>query len=66
MVGECFVVDYALAADWSMVIKHGSAQGVENHITGVVNNVQTNWDNEFADEIQFELVLSSIYFYQLG
>ncbi len=56
MVGECFVVDYALAADWSMVIKHGSAQGVENHITGVVNNVQTNWDNEFADEIQFELV----------
>jgi PKD repeat protein len=55
-VGECFVVEYALAADWSMVVKLGTAVAVENHITGVINNVQTNWDNEFADEIQFEIV----------
>ncbi|MFZ1706125.1 MAG: PKD domain-containing protein [Saprospiraceae bacterium] len=56
MPGGCFIVEYALAADWSMVIKYGSDIGVENFITGVVNNVQNNYDNEFADEIQFEIV----------
>lgn len=56
MPGQCFEVEYAIAADWSMVTKYGSATGVENHVTGVVNNVQTNYDNEFADEIEFEIV----------
>lgn len=54
--GGCFIVEYAKAADWSMVVKFGSDINVENHITGVVNNVQTNYDNEFDDEIQFEIV----------
>ena len=56
MPGGCFTVEYALAADWSMVVKFGSDVDVENHLTGVVNNVQTNWDNEFDDELQFEIV----------
>jgi len=56
MPGQCFEVEYAIAADWSMVTKYGSATGVENHVTGVVNNVQTNYDNEFADEIEFQIV----------
>ncbi|MBK8620301.1 MAG: PKD domain-containing protein [Saprospiraceae bacterium] len=56
MPGGCFIVEYAIAADWSMVVKFGNDVAVENHITGVVNNVQTNWDNEFDDEIQFEIV----------
>lgn len=56
MPGGCFIVEYAIAADWSMVVKFGSDVDVENHITGVVNNVQTNWDTEFDDELQFEIV----------
>lgn len=54
--GGCLIVEYAIAADWSMVQKHGSDIDVENHVTGVVNNVQTNYDNEFDDELQFEIV----------
>jgi len=54
-VGECFIVDYAIAADWSMVTKYGSDIAVENQLIGVTNNVQTNYDNEFADELQLEI-----------
>lgn len=53
--GGCFIVDIALASDHSMVLKYGSVGAVEDHNIGVLNNVQTNYDNEFADEIQFNL-----------
>ena len=52
-VGECLLVNYNTASDWSMRVKYGSVSGVENHNIGVLNDVQTNYDNEFADEIQF-------------
>lgn len=55
MPGGCYTVDYAIASDFSMRSAYGSITGVENHNIGVLNNVQTNYDNEFADEIQFQL-----------
>lgn len=55
MPGGCLRVDYALASDWTMVDHYGN-QGAQNHNVGVMNNVQTNYDDEFADEIQFVIV----------
>ncbi len=56
MPGGCFKVEYAIASDFSMVSFYGSVAAVENHNIGVLNNVQTNYDDDFADEIQFLLV----------
>jgi PKD repeat protein len=55
-VGECFEIDYSIANDWSMFQSYGSVTSVENHAVGVTNNVQTNYDDEFADELQFVIV----------
>ena len=54
--GECFEVDYAIANDFLMFQTYGSIAGVENHAIGVTNNVQTNYDDEFADEVQLVIV----------
>ncbi len=53
MPGQCFEVEWAIASDFLMFQSHGSIAGVENHNIGVANNIQTNYDNEFADELQF-------------
>ncbi|MBK8700248.1 MAG: PKD domain-containing protein [Saprospiraceae bacterium] len=55
-VGQCYEVPYAIASDYMMFQDYGSAVGAENHAIGVLNNVQNNYDNEFADEIQFVIV----------
>lgn len=54
--GMCIEIRYAIASDWSMRVKYGSVTGVENHNIGVLNDVQTNYDNEFADELSFSIV----------
>ncbi len=54
--GLCYQIRYAIASDWSMRFKYGSVTGVENHNIGVLNDVQTNYDNEFADELSFTIV----------
>ena len=56
MPGQCLEVEYAVANDFSMFTAYGSVIGVENHAIGVTNNTQTNYDNEFSDEIQFIIV----------
>ncbi len=56
LTGECIEIRYNIASDWSMRVKYGSNTGVENHNIGVMNDVQTNYDNEFADEIQFTIM----------
>lgn len=53
--GLCFRIEIALAADYSMFQQYGNSTGVQNHNIGVLNNVQTNYDDEFADELQFVL-----------
>jgi hypothetical protein len=52
-VGECFELDYNFASDFSMFQKFSNTAGVLNYVTGVMNNVQTNYDTEFADEVVF-------------
>lgn len=52
----CVTVDLAIASDLSMFTALGSVGGVNGFTFGVMNNVQTNYDNEFADEIQFSIV----------
>jgi len=54
--GQCLTIEYALASDFQMFTAYGGNSGVENHNIGVLNNVQTNFDDEFADELQYEIV----------
>ena len=56
VVGECYTVQLAIASDYSMYQKYGSVSGVESHNVGVMNNVATDYDDAFADEIQFDIV----------
>ncbi len=60
MLGNCYTVEIALAADFSMFQALGSAFNVEDFMLGVLNNVQTNYDTEFADEIRFEVATQFI------
>ncbi|KXK39132.1 MAG: PKD domain-containing protein [Saprospiraceae bacterium] len=53
--GQCFSIDIAIAADYSMFQHYGSVSGVEGHNIGVLNDVQTNYDDDFDDELQFVL-----------
>ena len=54
--GGCYVVEIAIASDWLLSDFLGGVDNVENFVLGNLNNVQTNFDDEFNDEIQFELV----------
>ncbi|MEM6964472.1 MAG: PKD domain-containing protein [Bacteroidota bacterium] len=56
VTGLCYEVEIAIASDYSMFQKYGNITAVENHTTGVMNNVQTNYDDEFPDEIDFVIV----------
>ncbi len=53
---NCFFVELAIASDFSMFQKYGSVGGVEGHTLGVLNNAQTNYDDEFNNEILFDVV----------
>jgi PKD repeat protein len=55
MPGGCYIILYSTASDFSMFQQYGGATGVQNHNIGVLNDIQTNYDNEFADEIQFQM-----------
>ncbi|MEM1320161.1 MAG: PKD domain-containing protein [Bacteroidota bacterium] len=52
----CREVEMAVAADFSMFTKYGSTTATQNHIFGVMSNVQLNYDNEFNDQIVFLIV----------
>jgi hypothetical protein len=54
--GECFEVEYAIASDWLMFDHYGSVSAVENHNIAVTNDMQTNYTDDFADEVQFVIV----------
>lgn len=56
LLGNCYTVEIALAADYEMVQAMGSVTAVENFALGNINNVQTNYDDEFADELVFSVV----------
>ena len=52
----CYEIDYAIANDWLMFNSYGSVAAVENHNNAVMNNVQTNYDDEFNHEFDFVIV----------
>ncbi len=52
----CKVLEIALANDLLMFNKYGSVTAVENHNMTVINNVETNYDFEFNDDLQFSIV----------
>ncbi len=56
LVVACHEIELAIASDWLMFQDYGSVAGVENHNIGVMNNVGTNYDNEFNHEFQFVIV----------
>ena len=60
MNGQCYEVEIALASDFSMFQAYGSVSGVQNFTLGVLNNVQTNYDNEFADEVRYVAVANFV------
>ena len=55
MMMACYRVPVALAADFSMFQQFGGVTNTENFMVGVLNNVQTNYDNEFNNEIEFSV-----------
>jgi len=56
MVGNCYILEYALAGDFLMFQSYGSVLGVENHNIAVTNDVASDYDDAFSDEIQFVIV----------
>ncbi len=54
--GNCYVIQLAIASDRAMFNKYGSVSAVEAHNLGVMNNVKANYDDEFSDGINFEVV----------
>jgi PKD repeat protein len=52
----CKVVEIALADDFEMFQEYGSVPEVEDHNMAVINNVLTNYDFEFDDDMQFDIV----------
>ena len=54
-VGECYTVELAFASDFSIFDEFGSVASTETWVLGVINNVQSNYDDDFADEIQFQM-----------
>ncbi|MCC6815668.1 MAG: PKD domain-containing protein [Saprospiraceae bacterium] len=55
----CITVDVALAADKTIFDNKGGVSGSEAFMIGVLNNVQTNYDDEFASSI--ELSVSALF-----
>ncbi len=60
MVGQCYETEIAIASDFLMFQFFGSVAAAESFTLGVLNNVQTVFDNEFADEIRFVAVANYI------
>lgn len=61
-MGECLEVEWAIASDFQMYLDmNSSVFDTEDHNIGVANDVQTNYDDEFADEIQFLIVEQQIF-----
>lgn len=56
LMDGCLEVDYALAADFEMFQQFGSAASVENFMLNTLASAQTNYDDEFDDELIFVVV----------
>lgn len=54
-LSTCRTIDYAMVADYTMYKKYNTIQGVVNYLMGIMNLVQGNYDNEFANEYRFKI-----------
>ncbi len=52
VAGLCYDVQYAICNDWSQVSDRGGTAQAEAFAIGVTNDVNTNYDDEFADELR--------------
>lgn len=50
---NCFEIEVATAHDKAMFDKYGSVASCEGHAFSIMNLIAVNFDNEFANEIQF-------------
>ncbi|MCH2081745.1 MAG: PKD domain-containing protein, partial [Saprospiraceae bacterium] len=55
-VGQCYTTEIAIAADFQMYNQFGNTTDTENYMIGILNNVGTDYDDTFDDEIEFEIV----------
>ncbi|MFZ1516502.1 MAG: PKD domain-containing protein [Saprospiraceae bacterium] len=53
--GVCRSVDIALSCDKTLHDNKGGVPQADAFMTSVLNNVQTNYDNEFADAVEFTI-----------
>lgn len=51
----CILVDIAIACDKTIYDNKGGVNQSEAFVTGVLNDVQTNYDNEFTTDIEFSI-----------
>lgn len=56
LAGSCYEIEYAIATDYLMFSHYGSVPAVEAQNIAVVNDMQTNYDDEFNDELRFVIV----------
>jgi hypothetical protein len=56
LVNNCYVVELAIASDFSMFSQFGSTAAVEAHNAAVMNIVQGDYRFEFDDNIEFKIV----------
>ncbi|OAV43815.1 M12 family metallo-peptidase [Lewinella sp. 4G2] len=61
LVGGCLGVDIALVADTELYADFNDVASVENFMLGVLADVRTVYDDEFADEIQYLVTSTTIY-----
>ena len=57
VLDNCYVLQLAIASDYLMYQGYmNSTTNVGNHNIAVMNNVQTNYTDDFADDIEFQIV----------
>ncbi|NNF32491.1 MAG: hypothetical protein HKN68_00170 [Saprospiraceae bacterium] len=52
IAGVCYDVEYAICNDWLQVNEQGGVAQAEAFATGITNDVNSNYDDEFADELK--------------
>ena len=53
--GNCYNCELSWAADSTLTDKFGTAAAVQSHHLSIMNSVNMNWDDEFADNITYRM-----------
>lgn len=52
---DCMVMELAFAADYALVTEFGGVEAMQNFAFGITNLIQSNYDDEFEEEIYFQI-----------